>query len=254
MTESGFSTPTGQLNDRFAAPAEDPDRLGQVPAGLQALEEAASALVTDPGSDSAAKREAFRRAQRDLWVGLRLQGNPWVISDLITFGSPMYFADRLYTRNRAEFDLRSERWELPMCPPLSEGGEDSKPYNNIYQTERWYTFKHKQTGHRTLYHGAPFAVVRWTNMWFPRKGIGGDWFGGPLAPLYGRGITDIPLWGNRPDSRWPGVPHSFYFKFGDDISPESVTTQLRKAMELNSTSWLDAVREAKPPSQALPAE
>jgi hypothetical protein len=30
----------------------------------------------------------------------------------------------------------------------------------------------------------------------------------------------------------------------DDISPESVTTPLRATLELNSTSWLSAVREA----------
>lgn len=135
-----------------------------------------------------------------------------------------------YTRDLAEFLLRQERRELPTCPPLSEGEEESKVYNNINETQRWYTYRDKCTRHRVLYHGAPFAVVRWTNMWFPRQGIGGDWFGGPLAPLYGPGITDVPLLGNRPDSRWLGVPHSFYFKFGDDTSSESVTTQLPNAM------------------------
>lgn len=242
----------GQMNDRFAAPAEDPSRHGQVPDGLMELEQTASLLV-DEGGDRQRETTAFRAAQRKLWLGIRSQGNPWIISDLITLGSPMYFADRLYTRNRAAFETRKERWELPTCPPMSEGTEASR-YNNIHGTSRWFSFRHKNR-HRVLYHGAPFAVVRWTNMWFPPwLGIGGDWFGGPLAPLYGPGIVDVALRGNLWRSRWPGVAHSFYFSFGDDVSPTSVTTHLRAAMGLDSTSWLTAIEGAVSPSRALAAE
>jgi hypothetical protein len=239
----------GQYNTRYAHPPAQTAGDGQSPAGLPELEKAASNLLAKVGTqDEDQFRDRFRAAQRDLWVGLRLDGNPWLITDLITFGSPMYFADRLYTRDHAEFTQRVERWELPTCPPEDEGAE----YNNINKTTRWFSWKH-ESGRRMLYHGAPFAVTRWTNMWFPaHAGFFGDWFGGPLAPLYGPGITDIPLKGNRPQSRWPAIAHAKYFSFPEDTNDDSVTKLLRRALDLASTDWLADTLVAPRPSESDP--
>lgn len=240
----------GKYNVLYAVPPSVTGGDGQSPAGLEALERRASTLVENRGqANEASDRDRFRAAQRDLWIGLRRDSNPWLITDLITLGSPMYFADRLYTRDAHDFQLRIDRWELPTCPPQDEGA----PYNNINETALWYSWKH-QSGRRMLYHGAPFAVVRWTNMRFPaHRGFFGDWFGGPLAPLYGAGIRDIALEGNRPKSRWPAIAHALYFQFADDTSPPSVTTHLRDAMDLASSIWLGQTRDAARPSEAQPA-
>ncbi len=84
-------------------------------------------------------------------------------------------------------------------------------------------------------------MVRWTNMWFPaRWGFFGDWFGERLAPLFGSGIRDIPLKGNRRlwKSRFlPGYAHTLYLASPHDTSPDSATTKLREALNLASTSW-----------------
>jgi hypothetical protein len=43
---------------------------------------------------------------------------------------------------------------------------------------------------RILHHGAPFAITRWTNLYFP-----GDIIGGRVSHLFGAGIKDVELGG-----------------------------------------------------------
>lgn len=175
------------------------DDPGRSPRGLRELEQAASDL--NGGGDV----EAFRAAQRELWLGLHERGDPWLITDFVSLGSPMYFAEQLYTKNRRQFDERVDRRELPTCPPRPEPARG----NNINKTRLWYSWNNG--GVRDLYHGAPFAVVRWTNLWFPsRFGFLGDWFGGPLGPLSGRGIKDVAMVGNRPGRLIPAYAHALY--------------------------------------------
>ena len=213
---------------------------GGAPAGLQEVERLASDLPERP---SAEQVDAYQDAQRALWLGLREQGNPWRITDFVSVGTPMYFADDLYTRNRGEFDERVKRWEFATCPPQAEGGG---PWNNVNRTPLWFSWLNGRR--RVLYHGAPFAVVRWTNMWFPaRFGVLGDWFGGPLAPLFGWGIKDVPLTGNGRKPRIPAAAHTMYFSFPDDRGPASVTTALQRAMDLASTAWLEPATTAPKP-------
>lgn len=82
-------------------------------------------------------------------------------------------------------------------------------------------------------------------MWFPaRWGFFGDWFGGRLAPLFGNGIRDVPLTGNRRMRRWlrsrlvPGYAHALYLKFPEDLTEQSVTTELRGMLDLDSSAWV----------------
>ena len=218
-----------QMNDRHAGSPGPLAPGTEVPDGLPELQQAAFDLGR-AGAD--ASPTAFREAQRRLWLGLRANGNPWKITDLITLGSPMYFADRLYTKNKKDFDARVGRRELPTCPPLP----DERPSLDPAKPPE-YAFK--SDGRQVLYHGAPFAVVRWTNMWFPAHlRFFGDWFGEGLRPLYGKGILDIPLPGNGWTSYVPAWAHARYFSFGDDTRAGSVTTYLRDTMELASEAWV----------------
>ncbi len=221
----------GEMNKLHKGPATAVPGDGEVPAGLKELEEAASALGGSP-DDAAVKK--YQEAQKTLWLGLRAQGNPWLITDFISVGTPMYLADQLYTKNRKAFDGLVNRTELTTAPPHSDGAG----YNNIHNTKLWFSWKNDSR--RVLYHGAPFAVVRWTNMWFPAAaGFFGDWFAGPLAPLFGTGIKDIKLKGNTPKRFIPGYAHATYFGFSEDTSAESVTTKLRQVLDLPATVWLE---------------
>jgi hypothetical protein len=224
------------------------------PDGLLELEKMGSELPDEawsnrrgkapPTFSSRSEVDRYQTAQRRLWLGLRSQGNPWLITDFITLGAPMYFADRLFTKNLSEFKRKVLRWELPTCPPQAEGDPD----NNTHETKRWFSWNN--FGRRVLYHGAPFAVVRWTNMWFPaRWGFFGDWFGHRLAPLFGNGIMDIPLKANR--WRWPirsrfipGYAHALYLQFPENTSSGSVTTLLRDAIDYRASRWLEPTLEA----------
>lgn len=221
--------------------------------GLVELERAASAL-DDPvdSRDEALLRanqlDTFQSAQRLLFEGLRANGNDWRISDLVTVGTPMYFADRLLAgTGRHSFRARVERREMPTCPPQNEEAE----YNNINVTKRYYSYRARGPGNvkrRVLFEGAPFAVVRWTNLYFPaRLHFFGDWFGGPLRPLFGAGIRDVVITGNRPRDRRgasliksrlsPGWAHALYFSFADDEAEDGAASQIRDALDLHRRSW-----------------
>lgn len=225
----GITALWAQLNKRHSGPGQP-----EIPHGLRDLEEAASAVSKEP---SEVNIDRFQAAQGELWKGMRAQGSPWLITDFISVGTPMYFADRLYTKNETDFRDRVRKRELATCPPQSEGAS----YNNIHDTDLWYTWKHR--GRRVLYHGAPFAVVRWTNMWFPSVfGFFGDWFGGPLRPLYGNGVRDMRLTEDKPMRLIPGYAHAIYFTMTgtEPPVPGSVISELRKAMALASTDWMKA--------------
>jgi hypothetical protein len=85
-------------------------------AGLTPVEELGDRL--NSGGEDAA---AYQAAQTALFQGLRATGNPWLISNFISVGAPMYFADRLMPGKRAlGFAQRKVRHELPTCPPLTE--------------------------------------------------------------------------------------------------------------------------------------
>lgn len=230
---------TAKLHKGPIDPDKDDPAEGDQPDGLAELEAAASALTStsDVGD--------FQRAQRRLWLGVRKHGNPWLITDFLSFGSPMYMAHRIYTRNRKQFDQRVARRELPTCPPQPE----LNSRNNVNNQALWFSWNNR--GKRVLDHAAPFAVVRWTNMWFPADlRFFGDWFGGPLRPLFGSGILDIELRSNGWKTQIPAYAHALYYHFQRDEWTGSVTRRLRDAMDLAASDWLEPTLGAPPPDPA----
>jgi hypothetical protein len=230
----------GQMNELHEGPMDlSGDTMGPSggiePDGLEQIETAAARV--GPNGEGA---EAYRTAQRIIWRGLRAHGNPWLITDFISFGSPMYFAHRLMTLNPAQFETRVERRDFPTCPPQPDEGNPGTPERR--------RLSYNNGGRRVLYHGAPFAVVRWTNFWFPaRLWFFGDWFGGPLGELFGHGIKDIKLGGNRPRSLVPAAAHAWYLAFPRDTTPSSATTVLREHMDLASSEWVVPTVDAPAP-------
>lgn len=202
--------------------------------GLRPLQAAARGLAGHPVEVeklSEAQQndlDTFRDLQFALWKAVRLQGNPWLVTDLVTVGTPMYFADLLYTHNREDFDQLVKNSELPMCPPRS-GDQTVEGLEKDVGSR--YGFKNK--GREVLIHGAPFAVVRWTNLYFPaEKSWRGDWFGGPLRPLFGAGIVDRPILGNLPGRRAPALAHARYFSYPDDPDPEGAAQVIQSVLQL----------------------
>lgn len=196
-----------QRRHDYADAVERGRETPRTPAGLDELEAAATALLDESGANGPELAD-YRTAQRALWHGLRDESHRWTITDLVTLGSPMYMADQIYTRDRQEFEERVRRHEFPTCPPQ----DDFPSWREGKEPARARRYSYVYRGRRVLYDAAPFAVIRWTNLWFPTRALFfGDWFGGPLAPLFGAGVADVPI---RSGSRWrhaPGKAHAMYF-------------------------------------------
>ena len=202
-----------------------PPQGGQAPlVGLTDLQKAADDLFNKEGSV-----DAYQTRQFELWKGLRAQGNPWLITDFICVGTPMYFADLLLTRNKDEFDNQVRNGQMITCPPRAgqqEVEEERRPSHVKY----WWPHGHAQV----LGSGTMFAVVRWTNFWFPAVwSFFGDWFGGRLAPLFGDGIRDVRIEGNTPGRWLPGFAHSRYFSYPDDDASTAIAANIRQTLALD---------------------
>ena len=79
------------------------------------------------------------------------------------------------------FSARAARREFPLAPPLNEVDAP---------------FTYKVDPAVVPHHAAVFAPVRWTNVYAPcRHVIWGDVIGGPVRPLFGPGVKDVPLKG-----------------------------------------------------------
>lgn len=201
------------------------------------LSRAHDVLATHRDADTAWRehadaRERFREEQCEVWRRMRTGDHPWLITDLVTFGSPMNFADQLFTRTTKDFKERIARREVLTCPPVSEV---TKP--GVAPSR--YSLLWGRPADRKLHEAAPFAVVRWTNLWYPaRAGFFGDWFGGPLARLFGLGVEDIPLKKATPASRIPGWAHAVYLREGVRKgklrAPNSFGEALEKVLDLQS--------------------
>ncbi len=145
-----------------------------------------------------------------LWEDLREQKTPWCITDFVTIGAPMALADFLVTRpglfsgfGKADAELRRE-----MLDGLVRRGA------------------------LILGSHSPFTVTRWTNFWFPvtRGSLRGDWFGGALGPLFGPGVRDIEVHGNKPERFKRGSAHYEYFRHPEKDDEGDIAWHLRKTL------------------------
>jgi pimeloyl-ACP methyl ester carboxylesterase len=171
----------------------------------------------------------LRAAQLALWNELRENEINWRVTDFITVGTPMYMADLLFTKNHDRFEELKKRAELPQCPPRS----DSETVEGPTPTNLMYGRREDGDIRRRLVTGSPFAVVRWSNLWFPTLyGIFGDPFGGSLAALFGAGIDDRAVTADEPGRYIPLWAHMKYFSCPDRIGPDFVAPVIRTALAL----------------------
>lgn len=154
-----------------------------------------------PGSGPA--NDSQPDPQRKLFAKLVPGENPWPwwrISDLITLGSPLTHAPLLLARTRYDFVMLQEQRELPTCPPQpdrKQPDEHSRGGEPESSEPSYCGWRDKDDNERfSLHHAAPFAVVRWTNLYFPSDPIGG-----PLSPVFGERIDDVAL-SDAPHRTW----------------------------------------------------
>ena len=146
-----------------------------------------------PGEELSRLATAFRAKQVELAKLLKESGNPWMVTDFVTLGSPLTHADVLLAEDLNDLKRRQGNRELPVCPPFLEipTGENHGRFSYNPPARD----KDPQPSERRLLHfAAPFSVVRWTNLYFPASFIvRGDVIGGPVAGPFGYGIRDVEL-------------------------------------------------------------
>lgn len=127
--------------------------------------------------------ELFQQAQRRLWRECRARGTRWLVTDFVTLGSPLAHAPLLLDGKRATLRQRQLEGEYPTCPPTGD----------IFYPRTYDLADGRKRTALVLDHGAVFALTTWSNAWFPVRRVFGDPVGGPLTPIFGRGVRDIPV-------------------------------------------------------------
>ena len=165
----------------------------------------------------------------------------WLITDLITAGSPLAYAEFLMAESRDDLVQRQQDREYPTVPPLRELLDptylaDAKRAGFPIDAKKpkLLAFPFGQ-GKWQLHHASPFAAVRWTNIHDPALLIAfGDLISGPVAPVFGHAAIDINLKRLRGQS-WR-FTHTKYWRFSETIDKVPVhIEQLRKALDLGGT-------------------
>lgn len=166
--------------------------------------------------EKAGEVHGIQEAQRDYLDELRAQGNRWLVTDLVTLGSPMTHAEILMaSADRSLTEKQADR-EFPTCPPTLE--ED--------------TFAFRKGKFQVPHHAAVFGPTRWTNLYFPvRALLWGDVVGGPLQARFGHGIRDVTV---HTTERCGLFSHTLYWSAAsvtDSAAPEPIRA-LREAVNL----------------------
>ena len=120
-------------------------------------------------------QKEFREAQTRLWQKISHDRAGWLISDLVTIGSPLSHGNLLMADKDKDFKLRIYEREYPTCPPILDGDN--------------YTYGGNIKGKEYIHHATPFAAVRWSNIYYP-----GDFVGGKVAKIFGQGVKDFRVW------------------------------------------------------------
>ena len=181
--------------------------------------------------------------QHAAWNEYQDNGFQWLVSDLVTAGSPLTHGRWLLNPDKGTSfdDLVADR-AMPTSPPQTSSVRSPKPgtFRRAFTFTHSYAIEGEDRQRSVLVpdHAAPFALVRWTNVFFPHTGVmHGDPVGGPLQPAFGEWIADVPL--PHPGGGFAGFAHT---KYVDISRGRAHADQLRRAMNLevrhDIASWL----------------
>jgi hypothetical protein len=154
-----------------------------------------------------------------------VDGPRWIVSDLVTVGSPLAHAEMLLAEGKKDLDSRKKRRIFPTDPPppRDEDGPQCRFIVNSFVPP-------VGRGSRML-STAPFAAVAWTNIYFSH-----DLVGGPLKNVLGSGIEDVRLKESPPLllNFLFRYPHSSYWPRGrKDRSKTPESRDALRAIVLN---------------------
>jgi len=232
---------------RLAAYTVAKDNAKEFPL-FRAVEDAVHACKKSASPDNLA---VFENARRNLAQTLRRRPAPqqkpidpatdprWLITDFVTLGSPLTYADILLTSDLLSFKDRVATDQYPVAPPEQEKLDPDKVplaqaagFTLDTEEPQLMSFPLNDTDWQ-LHHAAPFAVTRWTNIHDPARHIfWGDIISGPLQSLFGPAVIDVDL---RPcrGTKATGFTHTKYWDLGEN--PDDVPApviELRKALNL----------------------
>jgi len=150
------------------------------PPALVAVSNFAAAPSTIDQSD----HQNFQDAQQACWREQRGLGNPWLVTDFVTLGAALNAAEYFMQTNTDIQELIEQR-EMPVCPPVTD-----PPKNVIYYPHMLplQPPAKRRKSVQVLHHGAPFGVIRWTNIFYTS-----DFVGGAMQRIFGQGIRDVPI-------------------------------------------------------------
>lgn len=186
----------------------DPARLADFKQ-VRRIEMEAMIRDTLAGEAEAFPLEAFRELQDECRAELNAVGNPWIVSDFISLGSPLCHADFLLAKDRTALETAKGKRVLPTCPPVLEFDGKTKRRHFTYRTSdvRGEGSPSDPAAPRMPHHAALFAYTRWTNIYSPLRAVVlGDIVSGPLRHLFGLGREDgSPVCGIKDIAVLPSV-------------------------------------------------
>jgi hypothetical protein len=192
-----------------------------------ALEELLRDAYADPDKDFPI--EAYGALQDACRNELGAIGNPWIVSDFISLGSPLTHAEFLLAADRAALEVNKEKRILPTCPPTLEFDQKTDLLHFTYRTRGVDDEgdSHDPAAPRMPHHAALFAYTRWTNIYSPLRGVlVGDIVSGPVGHQFGlTRKTGTPLSGIRDIAVLPCAPDEA--KFASQDRKRRMLTHLR---------------------------
>jgi hypothetical protein len=195
---------------------EEPPDIDEDQPALAAMQETIGAAKAASKSGQLERLQAleseFPGRQQALWNEQRRIGIGWKITDLVTLGSPLTYADFLMADGHDDFERRHDDREFPTCPPQPEDDRDKG------LLAKRVTLGDREVTLCVLHHAAPFACTRWTNLYYPS-----DLIGGRLKTQFGPFIQDCEL--PSPTS-WP-TSHVRYWQHAEEAALEKLTAALR---------------------------
>jgi hypothetical protein len=168
------------------------------------------------------KVDDVQKAQRAYLNEMKANGLRWRVTDFVTLGSPLAHAAILLARNADALASHLEDREFARCLPVLE--ESTVAGKAVFRFS--YPADAKA---RTPHHGAVFAPVRWTNLYFPNTLLlHGDLVGGPLHDVLGEAVRDVPV---KTSLRRGLFTHTLYWTLGRGEKDDHIR-HLRDALDL----------------------
>lgn len=179
----------------------------QEPAQQERL--ALEAMIRDAADNRAPLGlDAYQAAQERARKELNEAGNPWIVSDFVTLGSPLTHSEFLIVRDRAHLSAAKQQRILPTCPPTLEYDRKTKLRHFTYRPPELPDGRDDDdpAAPRVPHHAALFAYTRWSNIYSPHRFIAwGDIISGPLSKAMGMEAGDRTVSGIRDISVMPAV-------------------------------------------------